>query len=86
MITSSNSLEALERLNHIVKAHNLGKPVLWNKRMQNGLYIASIKVCGQEFICYPNEFADPTDAYECAAKDACKYFESKLPLWMKPAL
>ena len=66
---------AMERLQFLVKAYRLGQVILWKKQMQNGFYIASIKIWGMEFCCFPQEFASSIDAYECAARKACHHFE-----------
>lgn len=37
------------------------------------------------FITYPQDFENVTDAYEDAARQAVKHFETT-PVWMQPAI
>ncbi|XP_045034249.1 LOW QUALITY PROTEIN: uncharacterized protein LOC116929146 [Daphnia magna] len=74
-----------ERLKTLVTTYNLGKVTLNHNQLKTGRFIASIKVGQEMFITYPQDFENVTDAYEDAARQAVKHFETT-PVWMQPAI
>ena len=66
-------------MKYLVDKHNLGKLSVDRQQRQNGRYVVTITVRGNEFSCYPEGFLYLADALECAAREACIYFESNLP-------